>query len=36
MILDDMADFGWNPQEALDSGALTILSGTLKIVPTDS
>jgi circadian clock protein KaiC len=36
MIVDDMSDFGWNPQEAIKSEALTILSGNLKIVPTES
>jgi KaiC/GvpD/RAD55 family RecA-like ATPase len=36
MIIDDMSDFGWSPQEALDAGTLTILSGTLKIVPTET
>lgn len=36
MIADDMSDFLWNPREAIDSNALTILSGTLKIVPTET
>ena len=36
MIVDDMSDFLWNPREAIDSNALTILSGTLKIVPTET
>ncbi|MFW9833665.1 MAG: RAD55 family ATPase [Candidatus Thorarchaeota archaeon] len=36
MIIDDMSDFGWNPKEALDSNTLTILSGTLKLVPTET
>lgn len=36
MIVDDMSDFGWKPQDAVDSGALTLLSGTLKLVPTET
>jgi len=36
MILEDMEDFGWNPEKVLDSGNLTILSGTLKLVPRDT
>lgn len=36
MIMDDMTDFGWNPKEAIESKALTILSGTLKLVPTET
>jgi len=36
MILDDMSDFGWNPEEAIKSEAITILSGTLKLVPKDT
>ena len=36
MIMDDMSDFGWNPKETIDSGDLTVLSGTLKIVPKES
>jgi KaiC/GvpD/RAD55 family RecA-like ATPase len=34
MILEDMEDFGWVPKSAIESGGLTILSGTLKLVPT--
>ncbi len=36
MIAEDMSDFGWKPKEAMDSGALSILSGTLKLVPTET
>ncbi|MFW9809637.1 MAG: RAD55 family ATPase [Candidatus Thorarchaeota archaeon] len=36
MIVEDMTDFGWNPKDAIDSGTLTILSGTLKLVPTET
>ena len=36
MIVDDMTDFGWNPKEAINSNKLTILSGTLRIVPTET
>lgn len=34
MIIEDMKDFGWNPEQAMESGNLTILSGNLKLVPT--
>ena len=36
MIKEDMSDFGWDAKKAIDSGALTILSGTLKLVPTET
>jgi len=36
MITEDMSDFGWKPKEAIDSGSLSILSGTLKLVPTET
>jgi KaiC/GvpD/RAD55 family RecA-like ATPase len=36
MIIDDMADFGWSPKEAIGKEKLTILSGTLKLVPTET
>ena len=36
MIHDDMADFGWDPKNAVDTKKLTMLSGTLKIVPTET
>lgn len=35
MIIEDMKDFGWNPEKSLESGDLTILSGNLKLVPTE-
>ena len=36
MIAEDMTDFGWSPQPAIESGELTILSGNLKLVPTET
>ena len=36
MIMDDMSDFGWDAKKAIDSGDLTLLSGTLKIVPSET
>jgi len=33
MIQDDMTDFGWKPRDAVQSKALTILSGALNLVP---
>ncbi|TFG32006.1 hypothetical protein EU527_11155 [Candidatus Thorarchaeota archaeon] len=36
MIVEDMTDFGWNPAKALQSGDISILSGTLKLVPRDT
>ncbi|NHI88542.1 MAG: hypothetical protein EAX87_03405 [Candidatus Thorarchaeota archaeon] len=36
MIIDDMSDFGWSPEDAMENGSLTILSGTLKLVPAES
>ncbi len=36
MIIDDMSDFGWDTQKALKSEGITILSGTLKLVPRDT
>jgi KaiC/GvpD/RAD55 family RecA-like ATPase len=35
-ITEDMKSFGWEPQKAIDDGKLTILSGTLRLVPTES
>ncbi|MFW9844094.1 MAG: RAD55 family ATPase [Candidatus Thorarchaeota archaeon] len=36
MITEDMTDFGWDPEPALKSGDLTILSGNLKLIPTET
>jgi KaiC/GvpD/RAD55 family RecA-like ATPase len=36
LIVEDMEDFGWDPRSAIKSGDLTILSGTLKLVPTET
>ncbi len=36
MILEDMQDFGFDPKGAINSEDLTILSGTLKLVPTET
>ncbi len=36
MIIEDMKAFGWNPDTALAENKLTILSGTLRLVPTES
>lgn len=36
MIVEDMTDFGWNPSKALEDGDISILSGTLKLVPRDT
>ena len=36
MITEDMTDFGWNPEKAVKTGDLTILSGNLKLVPTET
>ena len=36
MITEDMTDFGWNPVPSLKSGDLTILSGNLKLIPTET
>jgi circadian clock protein KaiC len=36
MIIDDMSDFGWSPEDAIENGSLTILSGTLKLVPAET
>lgn len=36
MITEDMTDFGWDPKKAVESGNLTILSGNLKLVPTET
>ncbi|MGY5853937.1 MAG: ATPase domain-containing protein [Candidatus Thorarchaeota archaeon] len=36
IIVNDMAEFGWDPTEAIKSKRLTILSGTLNLVPTES
>lgn len=33
MILEDMTDLGWDPTSAVQSGDISILSGTLKLVP---
>ena len=35
IITEDMKDFGWNPEKLIESGDLTILSGNLKLVPTE-
>ncbi|MHA1576498.1 MAG: RAD55 family ATPase [Candidatus Thorarchaeota archaeon] len=35
IITEDMEDFGWKPEKVIESGDLTILSGNLKIVPTE-
>ncbi|MFW9788982.1 MAG: RAD55 family ATPase [Candidatus Thorarchaeota archaeon] len=35
MIVEDMSDFGWNAKKRLESGSLTILSGSLNLVPTE-
>jgi KaiC/GvpD/RAD55 family RecA-like ATPase len=35
MIKEDMTDFGWNPETSLKSEDLTILSGNLRLVPTE-
>ncbi|TFF96107.1 hypothetical protein EU546_02030 [Candidatus Thorarchaeota archaeon] len=35
-ILADMSDFGWNAQESIDSENITLLSGTLRVVPTQT
>jgi circadian clock protein KaiC len=34
-IVNDISEFGWRPERAINSGNLTILSGKLNIVPTD-
>ncbi len=36
LIIDDMKSFGWDPEKAISDGRLTILSGTLKLVPSGS
>ncbi|TFG29875.1 hypothetical protein EU527_15250 [Candidatus Thorarchaeota archaeon] len=36
MIIEDMKDFGWNPTKAIESGDISILSGTLKLIPRDT
>ena len=36
MITEDMTDFGWDPESVMKSGNLTILSGNLKLVPTET
>ncbi|TFG32191.1 hypothetical protein EU528_04185 [Candidatus Thorarchaeota archaeon] len=36
MITEDMTDFGWDPEASLKSGDLTILSGNLRLVPTET
>ncbi len=36
MIKEDMTDFGWNPEQAISSGNLTILSGNLKLIPSET
>ena len=36
MITEDMTDFGWDPEPALKEGNLTILSGNLKLIPTET
>ncbi|MGY5880438.1 MAG: ATPase domain-containing protein [Candidatus Thorarchaeota archaeon] len=36
MITEDMTDFGWDPEPALKSGNLTVLSGNLKLIPTET
>lgn len=35
-IMHDMTDLGWKAEEAIDSGKLTLLSGTLRVVPTET
>ncbi len=35
MIQTDMQKFGWNPEEAIEREKLTILSGALKLIPTE-
>jgi KaiC/GvpD/RAD55 family RecA-like ATPase len=36
MIIEDMRDFGWDAKSPIESGSLTILSGTLKLVPKET
>jgi len=36
IIIEDMKSFGWNPESAIAEKKLTILSGTLRLVPTES
>ncbi|RLI54702.1 MAG: hypothetical protein DRO87_09865 [Candidatus Thorarchaeota archaeon] len=36
MITEDMTDFRWDAKSAIDDGSLTMLSGTLRIVPTET
>ncbi len=35
-IIEDMKSFGWDPQMAIDDGKLTIITGTLRLVPTEA
>ncbi|MDF1541058.1 MAG: ATPase domain-containing protein [Candidatus Thorarchaeota archaeon] len=36
ILIDDMKGFGWDPEKAIDEQKLTILSGTLRLVPTET
>ena len=35
LILSDMANFGWDPREAVENKSFSILSGTLNLVPNE-
>ncbi len=36
ILIEDMKTFGWNPESSIESQKLTILSGTLRLVPTET
>jgi KaiC/GvpD/RAD55 family RecA-like ATPase len=36
ILIEDMKSFGWDPETAIKEQKLTILSGTLRLVPTES
>lgn len=36
VLIDDMKGFGWDPEKAIADQKLTILSGTLRLIPTEA